>query len=613
MFILYRTPLAMLLISVSSYCYAEETAPPLALDIYPLYNAKNTLDTDTGSSKYVFTTKTIDTLPQGEFTPLNSLLLQAPGVAQDSYGQLHVRGDHANLQYRINGVILPEGISGFGQSLDTHIVQKIDFLTGALPAQYGYRTAGIINITTKTAFENGAKTSLMAGSNATLAANQEAYGASGQVNYFFSGSYLQNNRGIEPPTADRASIHNDTTQDNQFGYLSYALSPEHILSFIVSNSTNRFEIPNNPNQPANYTLNGVPAFDSSALNERQLEHNRFAIAALQGAVNNDSDYQLALFTRYSDVLYKPDTLGDLIFNGVAARDYRESLTSGIQNDYSYRLNTNNTLRAGWTYSYENAKTASISSVFPCCDSNGFQTSTTPFTIDESSITPAQLLGLYLQNEWRATDKLTVNYGARFDYYSAYINDQQFSPRIGLLYDLTETTKLHAGYARYFTPPPTELLTNSSIQKFDNTTQQAANSGNSAVVPERTHYFDAGIEQKVGTYLTLGLDAYYKQVRHLLDEGQFGQALIYAPFNYEKGWVKGIEFTADYKRDALTLYTNLALSRGVGKKVESGQYNFDQDELDYTAGHAVSLDHDQLITGSLGASYGNPPHFNRGYV
>ena len=87
----------------------------------------------------------------GENTPMNEVLLRLPGVAQDSKasGSLHVRDEHANVQYRINGIQLPEGISGFGQSVDARFVDRIDFVTGAIPAQYGLRTAGVVDIETK--------------------------------------------------------------------------------------------------------------------------------------------------------------------------------------------------------------------------------------------------------------------------------------------------------------------------------------------------------------------------------------------------------------------------------------------------------------------------------
>lgn len=124
-----------------------------------LDSSRNQLSPDTGSTLYRFSKQDIESLPLGESTPLNQVLLQSPGVVQDSFGALHLRGDHANLQYRINGILIPEAISGFGQILDTRIAGQVNVITGALPAQYGYRTAGVIDIKTPTA-EPGASGSV---------------------------------------------------------------------------------------------------------------------------------------------------------------------------------------------------------------------------------------------------------------------------------------------------------------------------------------------------------------------------------------------------------------------------------------------------------------------
>src|SRR6201985_3464030 len=118
--------------------------------------ARNGIQTQTGASTYTITSKDIDNQPGGENTALNQVILQAPGVAQDSFGQLHIRGEHNGLQYRINGIILPEGISVFGQTLDPRLAESVRLITGALPAEYGNRTAGIIDIQTKSGvFDNG--------------------------------------------------------------------------------------------------------------------------------------------------------------------------------------------------------------------------------------------------------------------------------------------------------------------------------------------------------------------------------------------------------------------------------------------------------------------------
>ncbi len=76
-----------------------------------------------GATKYSIDQAQIQTQSQGENAPFNQVILRAPGVAQDSYGQLHVRDEHANLQFRIDDVLIPEGITGFGQEIDTQLVK----------------------------------------------------------------------------------------------------------------------------------------------------------------------------------------------------------------------------------------------------------------------------------------------------------------------------------------------------------------------------------------------------------------------------------------------------------------------------------------------------------
>ena len=88
-----------------------------------------------GASDYGFNRATLDKQPGGANVSLVGVLLQAPGVTQDSYGAIHVRNEHGNLQYRLNGVIVPESISGFGATFDQRIANSIDLLTGTLPAQ----------------------------------------------------------------------------------------------------------------------------------------------------------------------------------------------------------------------------------------------------------------------------------------------------------------------------------------------------------------------------------------------------------------------------------------------------------------------------------------------
>ncbi len=113
-----------------------------------LKSARIDLSPNVGTTVYSIDRHMIEQLGRGDNTPFNEVLLRLPGVSQDSKGSgsIHVRDDHANVQYRVNGVQLPESITGFGQSIDTRFVQQTDFITGALPAQFGLRTSGIVDI-----------------------------------------------------------------------------------------------------------------------------------------------------------------------------------------------------------------------------------------------------------------------------------------------------------------------------------------------------------------------------------------------------------------------------------------------------------------------------------
>ena len=160
---------------------AQQAAPQMesvTVTAERLQAARNGIQTQTGASTYTITAQDIENQPGGNNVGLNQVVLQAPGASQDSFGQLHVRGEHNGLQYRLNGIILPEGISAFGQTLNPRLAQSVRLIDGALPAEYGNRTAGIIDIQTKSGvFDNGGVVSVYGGSHSTLSPSL-AYGGS---------------------------------------------------------------------------------------------------------------------------------------------------------------------------------------------------------------------------------------------------------------------------------------------------------------------------------------------------------------------------------------------------------------------------------------------------
>jgi outer membrane receptor protein involved in Fe transport len=578
-----------------------------------LNQAREQIVPSIGATVYALNQTQIKAQSQGANAPFNELILRAPGVAQDSAvnGDLHVRGEHANLQYRINDVLLPEGITGFGLELDPRFVDSMQLITGSLPAEYGFRTAGVVDIHTRTgAFEPGGVFDLYGGSYDTFRPSFDFGGRQGNWDYFVDGIYDRNNLGIENPTPSKNAIHDQTEQYKAFVYASRILSDTSRISLMGGADYSDFQVPNTPGLPPGTSPDGsthwssqmsTTNFDSANLNENQNEQNYYGIAAYQKSAG-DLNYQVAAYGRMSGVHFTPDPVGDLFFNGVASDVKRDLYSGGMQADASYALGDKHTIRAGMMLLDEYLSAVSTTTVFPV-DSSGNPTGPA-YPIPDSSVSHALFAGVYLQDEWKILPEVTINYGARFDeYYSSFYKGNQPSPRVNIVYKPTDSTTLHAGYARYFTPPPLENVSTETVNEFNGTSNASSvTNGISSVKAERANYFDAGISQQVTKHLRLGVDGYYKTAKDQLDDGLFGQTLILSAFNYAKGRVYGVEFTGSYNQGGFAAYANLAWSQAYGEDWNSAQFLFDPGDLAYVQNHYIYLDHDQRVTGSFGVSY-----------
>jgi outer membrane receptor for ferrienterochelin and colicins len=574
-----------------------------------LNEARNGIQTQTGASTYTINEAAIGAEPGGDNQLLNQVIMQAPDVAQDSFGQFHVRGEHNGLQYRLNGIILPEGISVFGQSLDPRLISSLTLVTGALPAEYGLRTAGIIDLKTKSGvIDPGGSVSIYGGSHGTVEPSFNYGGSAGQLNYFVSGSFLRNDLGIESPDGSSDPIHDHTKQVHGFGYFEYILDEANRLSAVLSTSSGNFQIPNRAGLTPGLTnadgtpltVDGQTTYPSAALNENQRELNHFAVLSWQHS-QGAFDVQTSATARYSSLTFTPDPLADLLFTGIAQDAYKQNVAYALQSDAAYKLDEMHTLRGGIFLQSDRSKSLTSSQVIPL-GADGIQTSDVPITIIDNGAKTEWIESLYLQDEWKVIPTLTFNYGLRFDKFTAYTAAHQVSPRFNAVWQALDDTTVHLGYSRYLSPPPFELVGNETVLKFANTTNAPAVSTADAPQAEQANYYDVGVQQKITQQFTVGLDTYYKQSHNLIDEGQFGAPIILTPFNYTYGKQYGAEITANYTQEGFNAYLNLAYQSAKGKNFSSAQFNFSADDLAYVASHYIHLDHEQQFTASGGVSY-----------
>jgi hypothetical protein len=598
----------------------QDLKKPTSLDevtvVGQLDEARQRIVPNTGATVYSMTQDQIRGQAQGDNVSLNKLLLRFPGVSQDdaSDGSVHVRDEHANVQYRINDVLIPEGITGFGSEFDTRFADRVDLITGALPSQYGFRTSGVVDIHTKSgAFQPGGDVEMYGGSNGTTRPSFEYGGSQGKLNYYVSGSYFQDTLGIENPMNGPSALHDDTNQYRGFAYASYVIDDTSRVSLILGESYNHYQIPNTPGDPgAASDANGNPwpglpaAFDGGSLKNTQDEQNNYEVLAYQKTVD-DADFQVALFNRYSNISYRPDTVGNLYANGVSGSLDRSLMSQGVQFDGSYHLGDANTLRAGLMLDAQGSQQKSFTQVFPV-DGTGASTGDGAFGVPIRSYDTAYMYGFYLQDEWKVTRQFTINVGGRFDLYqNDRISQNQISPRINGTYELDpdkHTTTFHAGYASYFTPPSLENAPTAASTAFAGT-NNAPTDGlpNDPTKAERDHYFDVGAVHRFTKEYQVGLDAYYKLAQNQIDDGQFGAAPILTEFNYRRAEITGVELSQNYTKGGFSAYGNVSVEQARGTGVNSAQsLLFGASDYQYINQNYIYLDHSQTFTGSAGVSY-----------
>jgi outer membrane receptor protein involved in Fe transport len=555
-----------------------------------------------GASTYGLDQQAIDRLPLGKNTPIDKLLLQAPGVSYDSAisnPDFHVRNEYANVQYRINGIQLPDGVSALGPVLETGFIGNLNLLDGALPAQYGLRTAGVVDLTTKATFDPGGNLDLYGGTWDTLSSSIEYGGSAGSTQYFLTGRYLQSDQGLENAMSTPDPIHDRTEQGKFFGYGSTLFGDSSRLTYMSGAFIGRFQIPDVSGQAPLGDF-GPANLSSTAINENETDRFYFGVVALQTQHDN-IDTQLSVFTRYATVDFMPDLYYDLAFNDVASNVVRKSLLNGLQFDAADRLGDSHTLRGGLTFSIERTEVDDLATVLPL-DPEG-NPLPTPVALNDYTAKLGWGAGGYVQDEWRIRPDLTLNTGLRFDQINQFVSANQFSPRIALTYRPAADTLLHAGVSRYFTPPMQAQSTPNNLALFDNTTQQPAIPLDDRVQPERATYFDAGVEQRFWSDFSAGADLYYKRVTDALDDGQFGQAVVLDQFNYARGFSRGAELKFNYTAGGFRAYANVSHEITMAKEVTSNQYIIgDPVELAYLASRYTPTSDAQTISASVGASY-----------
>ncbi|MGH7182244.1 MAG: TonB-dependent receptor, partial [Nitrospiraceae bacterium] len=567
------------------------------------------------SETYQLSRKDVEILPRGNNNTVADVLLTVPSVAYGALGQTHIRQDHGNQQFRIDGVPIPEGVSStFTDVISPRMWERADIILGGMEAQYGNKTALVVDITSKSGTKPGfGSFQGFGGSNQTVNPSFEYGGAVGEKFRFYAlNSYTTTNRGIEPPTLGHSIFHGQSERNQTYLRGDYQQDNYNSFSWIFLNSVAKYQIPTIPGLGVNPDVLPLlqaqdPTFSpsaSQAVDQNQHENAQYTHLVWRHDVNASNFFQFAGFLRNSYANFTTDPFNTLAYtpDQQTSNQKRKAYSLGNRLDYSWIPNKRHLVKTGFQFEYTNSQNQFQLFDFAVDPVTGLPTG--PVITQSAANTNTQKREeFWIQDQWSPHDAVTVNLGVRADVIQSFYNEGQISPRVGVTYKLNQSNVLHAYYGRLFTPPNVEQIAFTKVN-LQGTTAQPDDPTGFSPRAERSNYFEVGSYHVLTTWATLELTAYYKRTHFQSDAGQFGTTPMLNFFAFQWGYQEGIDGALKMQiTDDFSARGNVAWGKCKANGLQSGQYLLETKEItDINTAGGVFCDHSQLITSSAVAAY-----------
>ncbi len=570
------------------------------------------------SETYSVSRKDIEVLPRGNNVELHDVLQTIPSAVYGSLKQMHIRQDHANFQFRIDGVPIPETVSStFSDVITPRAWERADIILGGMEAQYGNKTAAIIDITSKSGTKPGfGSAQMFGGSNETVNPSFEYGGTVGEkFRYYVLNSHIDTNRGIEPPTMGHSIFHGQSERNQTYLRGDYQRDNRNNFTWLFLNSVAKYQIPTTPGLPTNAAVLGLlqaqnPLFApvaSQAINEVQRENNQYAHMVWRHDVKANSFFSLAGYFRHTQATFTTDPLNVLAYTPdetaafSASSQDRAAYSGGVRLDHTYVPNSRHLIKTG--IQIDRTQTINKTRLSTFADDGTGNPTGSVIQLPSDNRLIGWRQEFWVQDQWSPHEQWTFNLGLRGDAAQYLVNEGQVSPRVGAAYKYNQSNVFHAYYGRLFTPPNLEAISFAKLNTAG-TKAQPDNTTNNSVRAERAHYFEVGSYHALNRQVTLELSGYYKLNHFQSDAGQFGTTPLLNFFAFERGWQRGIDGALKVQfTENLSGRGSVAWGQCKGYGLQSGHFLLEQKEIDdINSRGGVFCDHSQLMTSSAVLSY-----------
>ena len=566
----------------------------------------------------------IEELPRGDTATVNDILATQPGFVSDAFGGLYARGNHANIQYQLDGVPLPDSVSGlFGGFLSSNLIDNMEVITGGLGAEYGDRLAAVVNLDSRRPPEAGEGSVELTYGDFRTVNPTGVYGRRiGDFSYLVGGSFKSTDRALDPPDFSPI-VHDQGSEARAFVRLDYDASDSDHLSVLGNWARNRYQIPIDPTipvcDPSKPDCGRTPdrygnppgAFVPADTNSTETERDSFALLSYRHDFGADASFRATGYYRHSDGILLGDAVHDLgptqdpcttSASGTVTCASTSDVTrvadhAGGTAEYLLRAGDDHVIKLGAQVDQLVGSDAFTSYT----RSDALQGPDPALTVNGADHSHATTGGIYATDKAHL-GKFTVDAGLRLDFFQVGFAGSPappaqwgLGPRLGVSYALTHDTVVHGFFGLMWMPPPV-LDTPAAARILGVVPPGQAVPFD--LRPERDRYAELGIQSRVLPELTLTLTAWGKLSSDQLDDIEVGNTNLVSPFNYAEGRAGGIEAGASAVLSRwLDAFANGTLSQAQGRGIASATYLFTPSQLALQGWQM--LDHAQLWTANAG--------------
>ncbi len=449
---------------------------------------------------------------------IQDLVNSQPGWLYEGNAVLHPRGSEYQTQFVIDGIPLTDNRSpGLGPEIEADDVKSVSIYTAGIPAEYGRKMGGVIEINTLQDSQPGlhGQAVLSGGSFATAGAFAQAQYVWGKNTLGGSASGSRTDRYLNPVVPENYS--NTGTLGDFAANYRRDLTPNDQLALMIRHDLARYDIPNELVQQAAGQRQNADNVETMGIASYQHIFSANALGDLRGMVRENAN----------DFTSNPDSTPIEVFQH---NWFREGYFKGNL--------TVNRGRNEWKTGFESDNTfLNENFSYIITDPSKFDPHT-PITFAFQGNRPDLEQSAFIQDLIRLHD-WTINAGLRWDHYQLVLNQQAVEPRLAMSrYFPSAQVVLHFSYDRVFQTPSFEnilLSSSTAVESID-----PKNFLRLPVRPSQGDYYEGGLSKVFFKQIRLDADYFRRFVDNYADDDQIENTSISFPISFRKAIIYGVD-------------------------------------------------------------------------